>query len=205
MSCEAKRCKFVRNKSIIKTSNHCFHLKYESSIHNIAFSSDKVWKFVWIRKKICTSCTRCACLFHPFCTVCRRKRHGRICFNGRKLFSVGRHLNCHVAAQTTCCWTVRAWIIFQSFLALTSSSISVWTSQPPSGLFKRPVASAAYYHLPALLPNNLFKSSHGHQQKTLYDFCFSNLLPQIGIKIQVPCETFVLQLVAPFDLNTRLC
>ncbi len=44
-SCEAKSCLFVRNKFIIKlflTSNCCFWLKYESSIHNIAFSSEKV-------------------------------------------------------------------------------------------------------------------------------------------------------------------
>ncbi len=36
-------CVFVIGKSIINmflTSNHCF--KYESSIHNIAFSSEKV-------------------------------------------------------------------------------------------------------------------------------------------------------------------
>ncbi len=36
---------FVINNAIIKTFltlNHCFWLKYESSIHNIAFSSEKV-------------------------------------------------------------------------------------------------------------------------------------------------------------------
>ncbi len=38
---EVKSCLFVRNKSIkiFLTSNHYFQLKYESSIHNIAFSS----------------------------------------------------------------------------------------------------------------------------------------------------------------------
>ncbi len=44
MPCEAKICVLVRNKSIIKmflTSNHCFQLKYKSSIHNTAFSSKK--------------------------------------------------------------------------------------------------------------------------------------------------------------------
>ncbi len=43
MSSEMQSCVFVIGKSIINmflTSNHCF--KYESSIHNIAFSSEKV-------------------------------------------------------------------------------------------------------------------------------------------------------------------
>ncbi len=46
MSCEVKSCMFVRNKSIIKTnlsSIHCFQLKYEPSIQNIAFSSEKMF------------------------------------------------------------------------------------------------------------------------------------------------------------------
>ncbi len=36
---------FIRNKSVIKmvlTSKSWFQLKYESSVHNIAFSSEKV-------------------------------------------------------------------------------------------------------------------------------------------------------------------
>ncbi len=43
--CEAKSCGFVINKSIIKSFlflNGCFRLKYKSSIHNIAFSGEKV-------------------------------------------------------------------------------------------------------------------------------------------------------------------
>ncbi len=39
-SCKVKSCMFVRNKPIIKmflTSNCCFWLKYESSIHNITY------------------------------------------------------------------------------------------------------------------------------------------------------------------------
>ncbi len=53
-SCEAKSCMFVRNKFIMKpflTSNNCFQLKYKSSMHNIAFSSENL---IWIRKEICT-------------------------------------------------------------------------------------------------------------------------------------------------------
>ncbi len=46
MTCEVKSYMFVALmiKSIIKvlSLNHCFQLKYESSIHNIAFSSEKV-------------------------------------------------------------------------------------------------------------------------------------------------------------------
>ncbi len=34
MSCEAKRCVFVKNKSIMLTSNSHFQLKHESIIHN---------------------------------------------------------------------------------------------------------------------------------------------------------------------------
>ncbi len=40
----SKNCMSVRNKSIMKTfltSNCCFLLKYKSSIHNIALSSEK--------------------------------------------------------------------------------------------------------------------------------------------------------------------
>ncbi len=45
MFCEAESCVFVRNKSIIKMFlilKCCFWLKYQSSSHNIAFSSEKV-------------------------------------------------------------------------------------------------------------------------------------------------------------------
>ncbi len=45
MLCEIKSCVFEINKYIIKiflTANRPFRLKYESSIHNIAFSSEKV-------------------------------------------------------------------------------------------------------------------------------------------------------------------
>ncbi len=43
MSCEVKGCVLITNKTLkmFLTSNHCFHQKYESSIHNIAFSSEK--------------------------------------------------------------------------------------------------------------------------------------------------------------------
>ncbi len=60
-SCKAKRWVFVVNKSIIKmllTSNCCFQLKYESTIHNIALSSEKVissescgWIWTWEHNK----------------------------------------------------------------------------------------------------------------------------------------------------------
>ncbi len=53
-SCEVKS--WVRNKTIIRsflTSNHCFRLKYVSSVHNSAW-----WKseshLIWIRREICT-------------------------------------------------------------------------------------------------------------------------------------------------------
>ncbi len=39
-SCEVKSCVFGRNKSIINALKHYFHLKYKSSVHNIAFSSE---------------------------------------------------------------------------------------------------------------------------------------------------------------------
>ncbi len=43
MSCESKSFMFARNKSIIKMFwTSCLQLKYKSSIHNIAFSSENV-------------------------------------------------------------------------------------------------------------------------------------------------------------------
>ncbi len=44
MFCELKSSMFVVHKFIkyFKTSNHCFWIKYESSIHNIALSSEVV-------------------------------------------------------------------------------------------------------------------------------------------------------------------
>ncbi len=51
MSWEAKICMFVGNKSIIKmflTLNYRVWLKYESSIHNIAFSREKV---TWLESR----------------------------------------------------------------------------------------------------------------------------------------------------------
>ncbi len=53
MSCQVKICMFVRNESIVKkflTSNCCFRLKYESIIHNNAFSSKKVVSSEWGEK-----------------------------------------------------------------------------------------------------------------------------------------------------------
>ncbi len=43
MCCLMKACVLITNKTLkmFLTSNHCFHQKYESSIHNIAFSSEK--------------------------------------------------------------------------------------------------------------------------------------------------------------------
>ncbi len=41
MSCDVKSCVFVLNKSMFLTLNDCFRLKYDSSIHNIAFSTEK--------------------------------------------------------------------------------------------------------------------------------------------------------------------
>ncbi len=47
--CGVKSCMFGRNKSIINTLKHYFHLKYKSSVHNIAF-----WNLTWIRRERCT-------------------------------------------------------------------------------------------------------------------------------------------------------
>ncbi len=47
---------FVINKLIktFLTSNHCFQLKYESYINNIAFSSERKSHLIWIRREIHT-------------------------------------------------------------------------------------------------------------------------------------------------------
>ncbi len=56
MPCEAKRYGlvyfFFKSSRHFLTSNHCFWLKYESSLHTIAFSSEN--GLIWIRREICT-------------------------------------------------------------------------------------------------------------------------------------------------------